>query len=337
MIAALWEAGGGRKLRTIVLAACSILLLAHASYAQTPARSAGEGTPGHGLDAHSTALGPDDQVTLRALGIEEIDGKLARVDLNGYIDVPLVGKIKAAGLTVNELEAEIASELKRYVREPKVSVTVTEYRSEPVSVLGAVNTPGVYSLGGSTTLTQVLSRAGGLRTDAGNTIEITRRSAAGMIPLPNSKNDTSGQFSTAQVRVNSLMEAKDPQQNIAIKPNDVISVPRAPLVYVGGAVRRPGGFVLNERDSMSVLQAVSMAEGMDKIAAPSRAKIIRNGTTPERVEIPVDLSKIVAGQCPDMPLEANDILIVPVSGAKAAFYRSVEAAIQAGVGFAIYR
>jgi polysaccharide biosynthesis/export protein len=136
--------------------------------------------------------------------------------------------------------------------------------------------------------------------------------------------------------VNSLLEAKDPQQNILIMPNDVISVPRAALVYVAGAVRRPGGFVLNERDNMTVLQAVSMAEGMEKTAAPSRAKIIRNGTTETRAEIPVDVSKIVSGKSPDVALLANDILIVPTSTAKAAFYRTVEAAVQAGQGFAIY-
>jgi polysaccharide export outer membrane protein len=139
------------------------------------------------------------------------------------------------------------------------------------------------------------------------------------------------------VDVKSLLEAKNPRQNVLVKPGDVISVPRADLVYVVGAVRKPGGFVLSERSNMTVLEAVAMAEGMEKTAAPGRAKIIRGGTTTARVEIGVNLSKITSGKSADVPLLANDILIVPGSGAKVAFYRSMEAALQAGIGIAVYR
>jgi polysaccharide biosynthesis/export protein len=284
----------------------------------------------------SVTLGPDDQIAVRALGIEEIDGKPARIDPQGNIDVPLVGRIKAAGLTIEQLEAAIAEQLHKYVRDPRVTVTITEYKSETASVLGEVNTPGVYSLTDATTLLQVLSKAGGLRNEAGNRVEITRRGDAGPIPLESAKADGSGTFSTAEVNVRSLLEAKTPQQNILVKAGDVITVPRAELVYIVGAVHRPGGFVLNERESMTALQAVSMAEGIEKTSAPQRAKIIRSGSTSERQEIPVDLSKILAGQSDDVPLIANDILVVPTSGAKAAFYRTMEALVQAGVGVAIY-
>jgi polysaccharide biosynthesis/export protein len=234
------------------------------------------------------------------------------------------------------LDAAISEQLRKYVREPRVTVTITEYRSETASVLGAVNTPGVYPLTGATTLLQVLSKAGGLRNDAGNQVEITRRRAAGGIPLESAKADASGAFTTAEVNLRSLLEAKSPEQNIAVKSGDVVSVPRAELVYIVGAVRKPGGFVLNERESMTALQAVSMAEGVEKTSAPQRAKILRSGATSQRAEIPVDLSKIIAGQNEDVPLLANDILVVPTSGAKAAFYRSMEALVQAGVGVAIY-
>jgi polysaccharide biosynthesis/export protein len=282
-------------------------------------------------------LGPDDQIVVRALDVEEIDGRVARVDLHGYIDVPLLGKVKAGGLSVEQLEAELARQLRKYVQEPQVTVTVSEYRSQPVSVLGAVNSPGVYNLTGRNTLVEVLSKAGGLRNDAGNTIEITRGRAWGAIPLSSAKSDPSGEFSTAQVSVKSLLEARDPQENIMIEPTDVISVPRADLVYIVGAVHRPGGFVLNERENMTVLQAVSMAEGLEKTSAPRRAKIIRKGMTTDRAEIPVNLVKILSGKSPDVPLLANDILFVPISGAKTAAYRSIEAAIQVGTGIAIFR
>src|SRR5580704_5039264 len=291
-------------------------------------------TPGPTLSAY--VLGPDDEITVRALDVDEIDGKTARVDRSGSVDLPLVGKLKAAGMSIGEFEVELTKRLGKYVRDPKVSVTVSDYKSQPVSVLGAVNTPGVYNLTGPSTLAQVLSKAGGLRNDAGNTVNITRSKAWGTIPLPNAKTDASGEYSTVDVNVKNLMDAKNPQDNITVKPTDIISVPRADLVYVVGAVNKPGGFVLNERENMSVLQAVSMSEGLTKTSSPKGAKIIRGGMTPERKEIPINLSKVLSGNSPDMPLLANDILFVPNSGTKTATYRVLEAAIQTGTGIAIF-
>jgi polysaccharide export outer membrane protein len=285
-------------------------------------------------------LGPDDQITIRALEVDELDGKVARVDMLGYIDVPMLGRIKAAGLSVDQLEVELTGQLERYVRQPQVTVIVSEYHSQPVSVLGAVNSPGVYNLTGPNTLVQVLSKAGGLRNDAGNTINITRRREMGTIPLPSATIARSGEFSTAEVSLRGLLDAKDPENNIILKPTDVISVPKADLVYVVGAVHRSGGFVLSERENMTVLQAVSMAEGLEKTSAAKDAKIIRRGTSNDRAEIPVNLAKILSGKSPDVPLLANDILFIPNSAAKSAALRAVEAAIQTGsfvAGYAVFR
>jgi polysaccharide biosynthesis/export protein len=314
--------------RSIVVLICCVCLINLVS-AEDP-------SPAITTDSASEyVLGPGDQIVIRALDVDEIDGKTAGVDLGGYLDIPLLGKFKAAGLTVANLEADLSKQFGKYVREPRISVTVSEYRSQPVSVLGAVNSPGVINLTGPSTLMQVLSRAGGLRADAGNTIKITRR-GRGTIPLPSSKSDSAGRFTTAEVGVRNLLEAKNPEDNIVIEPRDSISVPRGDLVYVVGGVNRAGGFVLNERESMTVLQAVSMAEGLDKTSAPKSAKIIRGGTS-TRAEIPVDLSKILSGKAPDIPLLANDILFVPNSRAKSAAFRGLEAAIQLGTGVVVYR
>lgn len=281
-------------------------------------------------------LGPEDQVTLRVLDVDEIDGKAVRIDLRGYIDVPLVGRVKATGLTVDQLEAEVTRRLKSYVREPKVTIIVSETRSQPISVMGSVNTPGVYHLTGPSTLLQVLSQAGGLRPDAGNKIKITRRKALGPIPLPTAAEDPSGNFSVAEVNVKALLEAKNPRDNIVIKPSDSISIPRAELVYVVGAVRRPGGFILSERESMSVLQALSMAEGLDRLASPKNAVIIRQSQA-QRNEVAIDVRKILSGQSRDLALSPNDILFIPSSATKGAALRGLEAAIQVGTGVAIWR
>jgi polysaccharide export outer membrane protein len=284
-------------------------------------------------------LGPDDQVVIRVLDVDEIGAAPYRIDLRGNLNVPLVGRLRAAGLTVEQLESELALRLKKYLLDPTVTVAVAEFRSLPVSVLGAVGSSGVHQIRGTKTLFEVLSMAGGLKPEAGNVIKITRRKSSGPIPLPTSALDPSGEFYVAEVKVKSIMEAKNPQENIPILPNDIISVPKGDLVYVIGSVRRPGGFVLNEKENISILQVISMAEGLDRSAAPSRAKILRPGATESanRTEIPVDLKKILASRSPDVQLLPNDILFVPINGPKNAVMRGVEVAIGIGSGWAIYR
>jgi polysaccharide export outer membrane protein len=289
-----------------------------------------------GAETHDYRLGPDDQIMIRALDIEELDGKAERVDLQGNIDLPLIGKVRVAGLSVAQLEAELTNKLTRYVINPRVSVIVPEYRSRPISVLGAVNKPGVFTLTGGDTLVQVLSLAGGLRSDAGNTVTITRRNAVGPLPLASVRQEASGEFSVAEVSLRLLLQARDPKVNIPIEPHDIISVPRADMVYVVGAVRHPGGFMLNERPNITVLQVLSLAEGLEKSSAPKHATIIRGGSkADQRIEMPVNLSTILKGKSPDIALGANDILFIPESGSKKAAYRSIEAILQTASGYAI--
>jgi polysaccharide biosynthesis/export protein len=294
-------------------------------------------TPG---DAANYLLGPDDQIMIRAVGVDEFnaqaDSKPAQIDMRGYLDVPIVGHIKAAGLTVQQLEAAITEDLRKYVRDPHVTVTVAEYKSEPVSIVGSVTQPGVYHLTGQNTLVQVLSQAQGLSENASNKINITRDKAQGPIPLPGCAEDSTGKYYTATVNTKLLLDARDPSANIKIKPNDVVAVPKAEMVYVVGAVNKSGAFILNERESISVLQALSMAEGLGKAPSTGNAKIIRRGESNQRIEIPADVKKILAGKAPDMPLYANDILFIPSSAAKSVSLRALEAAIQVGTGMAIY-
>jgi len=285
----------------------------------------------------SYVLGPDDHVGIRALDVDEIDGRTLNVDLQGNLDVPLVGRIRVTGLTPDQLQKEIETRLSKYVRNPQVTVTVSEYRSRPFSVVGAVNQPGVYSLTGNDTLVQALSKAGGIRPDASDTIIITRANEFGEIPLPSARPDASGKFSTAEISVKSLMNGKDPRENVGLRPTDVITVPKAELVYVVGAVRKPGGFVLTSGKSTTVLQAISMAEGVDTTSAAKRSRIIRGATSPQRTEIPVNLTKILSGKDPDIPLYANDVLFVPTSGTKNVALRALDAALRTATGMAIYR
>jgi polysaccharide export outer membrane protein len=286
-------------------------------------------------------LAPDDGLTIRVAELPELDPKalgVVKVDHQGNINLPLAGRIHASGLTIEDLEKKIAESLSSIMRAPEVVVSVAEYRSHPVSVLGAVRTPGVYQVSGTKTLFEVLSLAGGLNPDASNRVKITRQRSAGPLPLPNVITDDSGKFLVGELNVHDIMDAKSPEENIIVRPNDVITVPKADLVYVVGAVRRPGGFPLAEKEQISVLQALSLAEGLDRAAGPKNARILREPTgSSERQEIKVNVNEILDGRAKDVTLQANDILFIPNNVAKSASMRALEAAVQAATGMAIYR
>ena len=300
--------------------------------AQTPA-----GLPESQLRS-TYVLGPDDIIVIRALEAEEINDKPVRVDMSGNIRLPLIGRVHAAGLTIEQLENALTESLKSYVKQPQLSVSVNEYKSQPVSVIGAVGTPGVHQLQGRKTLVEVLSLVGGVKEEAGPTVKITRQMRWGRIPLPNATEDSTGKVSIAEVSIRDIVNAKNPLGNILICPDDVISVPRAEIVYVIGEETKPGGYTLRERESMSVLQALSMAGGMSRAAGPKNAKLLRQ--TPgngERTEIAVDLKKILAGQGKDTPMLPEDILLVPNNAPRSVALRSMEAALTIGTGLVLYR
>ncbi|HET7150321.1 MAG TPA: polysaccharide biosynthesis/export family protein [Candidatus Acidoferrum sp.] len=284
-------------------------------------------------------LGPDDQLEISGPELTDSAGdKRARIDSDGDMQAPLVGRIHVAGLTVQQAEEALDKALSTYIREPQVVLNVVEVRSQPVSILGAVNTPGVHQVQGHKTLMEMLASAGGIRPDAGYSVHITRELEWGCIPLPGAKLDPSGQFSVAEVNLKEIMEAKDPAENIQIFPHDVISVPKAEMVYVVGDVKRSGGFVLGERQSISVLQALSLAEGLNGTADAKHAKILRlNRDKDQREELPVDVKALLKGKKQDVSLQGDDILFIPASTGKKAALRAVEAAVQTGTGLAIWR
>jgi polysaccharide export outer membrane protein len=283
-------------------------------------------------------LGGGDQVQLDipALGDEFTSEKIFRIDASGDLGLPVIGHVQALGLTVAQLEEAIKVQLKRIVKDPDVIVTVVGFGSQPVSVLGSVMRPGIVQIGGSKNLFEVLSMAGGLSDDAGYLVTITRDMKWGPLPLADAHTDATGQFSVGSVRIKDLLSSSNTTENILILPNDKISVPTSELVYAVGTVIKPGGFLLNQHQSLSALQVVSLAEGFTKTAKPQRAMILRvvKGS-PNRQQIPVNLKALVAGKIPDIQLQAEDILFVPNSGAKSAGYSALEA-LTGATGALIY-
>lgn len=284
-------------------------------------------------------LGPNDQIVVRAMEAPDISDKPIRIGTNGNITLPLIGRVKAGGLTVEQLEAKLTARLKAFIREPQVSVTVTEVRSHPVSVLGAVAKPGVVQLIGFQTLYEVLSMAGGPTDKAGSILTVTRPRENGVIPLPGAKLDPTGQFTSVELNVQDVLEGENPSANIEIKPHDIISVSeaRANMVYVVGDVQHAGAFSLGGQQEISLLKALSLAGGLGHTAKASKARIIREVPgRPQVMEVAVNIQHIISGKAKDIELAPDDVLVVPTSGGKTFITSFIPGTISAAVAAAIY-
>jgi polysaccharide biosynthesis/export protein len=299
-----------------------------------------------GSEAHELrySIAPDDMLDIHVVDVHEISGEY-RVGPDGTVTLPLLAKpIVAEGLAPRELSAAIADRLRGagLVTHPNVVVTVKSSRMHSVSIVGAVNKPQIYPLFGSTTVLDVLSQAEGLSKDAGNTLIITRGTVA--TEAPGQRGAIGGKDppapATLKVNLKRLLETGDPSLNLAVYPGDRVTVERAGIVYVVGAVNRPGGFAMEtNRAEMTVLQALALGEGLKSTALGKKAMIIRRGPQfpMRREEIAVNLKRILAGHEADPGLKPDDILFVPESGSKIALQRGAEAAIQVATGVIIWR
>ena len=262
-------------------------------------------------------LGPNDQILIRAPGVEEINERPFRIDAEGFINLPLIGRIRAGGLTLQQLEAELVKRLREYIVNPQVIIAVTQFRSEPVFFVGLFQRPGIYPLQGRRTLVEMLSSIGGLQPNASRHIKVTRRMEYGTIPLPNAAEDPEKKISSVEISMGSLRENVNPAEDIVLQPFDVISVERAELVYVNGEVGRVGGIELGERDSVSLAQTLTMAGGFGRDANRGKVRILRPIlNTDRRAEIEVDANRVFEGKENDVPLLPNDVLFVPRSNTR---------------------
>jgi len=269
----------------------------------------------------SLRISGGDLLEIKVFDVPELTS-VSRVSSAGDVGMPLVGRVRVEGLTTTQAEAEIEKRLVSggYVREPQVSVFVREYATQGASVLGEVAHPGIYPVLGSRRLFDLLSVAGGLTDKAGKVVTITHRSQPQQPATLSLSRDPS----------------QSTQNNVEILPGDTIVVSKAGVVYVVGDVTRPGGFVMDKNESLTVLQAIALAEGTKPTASLDRSKLIRRGAQGIQ-EIPIHLKKILSAKAPDLPLQAEDIVFVPGSPSKGAMRRTAEAIVQTATGVAIYR
>lgn len=266
------------------------------------------------------AIGPADLLAVSVYGAPELT-RTVRVSPEGLIRLPMLREtIGAQGLLPADVETRIAAALEQeqILVDPAVTVTIAEYHSRPISVLGAVKSPLTFQALGKTTLLEALARAQGLSEDAGPQILLTRTAVGG------------GAAQVEHIPVNRLIDAADPAWNVALDGGEEIRVPQAGRVFVAGNVKHPGAFRMDGAGDTTVLKALALAEGLAPFAT-KEAYIFRPGPGAGasggrvaggggggigRTEIPVALSKIMERKAPDVALAANDILFIPDNRAR---------------------
>lgn len=275
-----------------------LLILAPAT-AQTVATA-----PTQPSNLPSQKIGPNDLLSVSVYGAPELT-RTVRVSPEGVIRIPMLkATIAADGKFPGELESVIALALSReqILIDPVVTVTVAEYVSRPISVMGSVKQPLTFQAFGQVTVLDALSRAGGLSQDAGSEILLSRSQSG-----PDGKPTTLVQ----RIPVKQLIDAADPQLNHALHGGEEIRVPEASKIFVVGNVKKPGAFVMRDSDDTTVLKMLAMSEGLLPFATNEAYIYRREGAENGRNEIAIPLSKIIERKAPDVALLPNDVLYIP--------------------------
>lgn len=258
-------------------------------------------TPGPASGQEYT-IGPRDVLGITVWGQADLSRDYG-VDPDGFIPFPLIGRVKAAGSTPTELAARLTELLgKDYLVNPQVIVSVKEYLSQKVQVLGAAEKPGVYHLTGPTTLLEILSRAGGFASTAGKQVLLVR-------------NHGSSDGSSAAQRLNlEKIQAGDPSENTRVQDQDIVIVSRAQAYsyFVFGEVRKPGAYTLDKETN--ILEGITVAGGFTDKAAPGRTRVIRSTPQGQKV-IEVDMNDILrrGREAKGVMLQESDVVVVPES------------------------
>jgi polysaccharide export outer membrane protein len=244
-----------------------------------------------------------------------------RVDEHGDIFLPVLGSLHVADETVTEARGQIRRKLldNRILNDPLVDLSIQEYTAPQVTIIGEVASPGKYPLLVPHSLVDVLALAGGPSITAGNEVLITHGNAGAGPVLVHYSRATN----------------PDAVRDTIVNPGDTVQVKRAGIVYVVGAVNRPGGFVMQEEGTLNVLQAISLASGTSGTASTSTIYLLRRNADGTVVDIAVPYKKIANGKSTDMQLRATDVLYVPTSTFKAIFTNS-QAVLNTAASATIY-
>jgi polysaccharide export outer membrane protein len=256
-------------------------------------------------DLASLVLAPGFLLNIDILDEPDIAGPF-RVDDRGDLLLPVLGSVHVAGQTVSQAKNTLQDKLlqQKLLLDPHVTLTVLEYTAPQVAILGQVASPGRYPLLAPHNLIDVLALAGGPTASAGNQVKITRGSNPSGI---------------AEVVHFSRETERSTVSDVLVQPGDTVQVEMAGIVYVLGAVNKPGGYVMQEGGTLNVLQAISMADGMTLNVAGGTIHILRPNADGSVVDIPLSSKRLFQGETGPVLLQAKDIVYVPVNRAKMAF------------------
>jgi polysaccharide export outer membrane protein len=272
-------------------------------------------------DITKLKLAPGFLVGLNVLDDTDFAGSF-RIDEQGDIELPILGSIHVADETVSEARVQIQKKLQdeAILKNPQVILTLLEYTAPEVTIIGEVGSPGKYPLLVPHKLVDVLAVAGGPTAMAGNEIQITRGSA-----------------DTKPVLVH-YSKGTDPQlvENVIIYPGDTIQIKRAGVVYVLGAVNRPGGYVMQEENTLNVLQAITLAGGTSVSAKTGTIYLLRKNADGTVENIALPYQKMIQGKYANTQLHALDILYMPTSMIKTILANSGQAIISTAASSSIY-
>jgi polysaccharide export outer membrane protein len=286
-----------------------------------PAQSSPE--PGH-YKAPVLKIGPGDLLQVSMFESPELSGSF-RVDANGDIMLPLLGKIQVAGETAEDAGADIE---KRYVQAgilkaegSYATVSILEYATQGITVNGEVRSPGIYPALGLRMLNDIIAAAGGETPTAASKVIITHRDDP-----------------THPVSVYYNPTALSPTvPETQVLPGDSIMVPRAGIIYVLGDVVRSGGFVLDGRQVLTIEEALALAGGSAKAAAMNRVQLVRSLKDGRKEAITISVKDIYKGQAPDVALKDGDVVYVPTSNGKLAAEQAIQSALGIGTSVAVFR
>lgn len=274
-----------------------LILLLFAALQVTPV-AAPKATPADGIDPSLYIVGSNDVLTMTVFNQPQLSGKFS-VESDGTVAVPLLGRVTVAGLKIRAIEDLLRTRLVAggYLNDPHLSVTIEEFRSQQVFMMGEVKQPGSLQFTGSMTLIEALARAGSTTDRAGPEVVIVRPPTGASSPQSIPPSGDPAKAETIRVNLESL-QTGTLSQNLQLRPGDTVFVPRAQTVFVSGHVRTPGQYVV--RTGMTVRQVLALAGGLTDRGSTRRIEIIRQVDGKE-VDVHADLNKLV---------EAGDTIVV---------------------------
>jgi polysaccharide export outer membrane protein len=298
------------KLLTLTLLPLLLTVSAFAQSGQANSESRNANLP-------AQKIGANDLIAVAVYQAPELT-RTVRVGADGFIRLPMLRqRIKAESALPSQLEEAITEALRAesILVDPVVTVTMVEYHSRPISIVGAVRRPLTYQAVGPVTLLDAIARAEGLSPDAGPEILVSRSQPG---------EDGAPTVLTQRIPLHGLIDEADPELNVRLFGGEEIRVPEVGKVYVVGNVKRPGAFPVQDSNGTSVLKLLAIAEGLLPYTGKQAFVYRRNPGSEAKNEITIELGKIVDRKSPDVPLQPNDILYIPDNKGKKLAFTTLE-------------